>query len=133
MPYQPQATAPRSRAGRLEGISVDQARALEDLADLAGDEWAIDCAGFTLLELLLVIALLSVTAGIMVQALLLVPYLRAAGVPEGLVYSFPVTTRGGDWEIVQGLEIDDFSRGKMDATAQELIEERDAVKELGLI
>jgi malate dehydrogenase len=55
------------------------------------------------------------------------------GVPEGLVYSYPVTTKGGDWEIVSGLEIDDFSRGRMDATAQELVEERDAVKELGLI
>jgi malate dehydrogenase len=55
------------------------------------------------------------------------------GVPEGLVYSYPVTTSGGSWQIVQGLEIDDFSRGRMDATAQELVEERDAVKELGLI
>jgi malate dehydrogenase len=55
------------------------------------------------------------------------------GVPEGLVYSYPVTTRDGSWEIVQGLEIDDFSRGKMDATAAELVEERDAVKDLGLI
>ncbi|WP_332643660.1 malate dehydrogenase [Aeromicrobium sp.] len=55
------------------------------------------------------------------------------GVPEGLIYSFPVTTKGGDWSIVQGLEIDDFSRARMDATAAELIEERDAVKELGLI
>jgi len=55
------------------------------------------------------------------------------GVPEGLIYSFPVTTKDGDWQIVQGLEIDDFSRARMDATAQELIEERDAVKELGLI
>jgi len=54
-------------------------------------------------------------------------------VPEGLIYSFPVTTSKGDWEIVQGLEIDDFSRGRMDATAAELIEERDAVKDLGLI
>ena len=54
-------------------------------------------------------------------------------VPEGIIYSFPVTTSNGDWEIVQGLEIDDFSRGKMDATAAELIEERDAVTELGLI
>ena len=53
--------------------------------------------------------------------------------PRASIYSFPVTTDGGDWEIVQGLEIDDFSRGKMDATAAELIEERDAVKELGLI
>jgi malate dehydrogenase len=55
------------------------------------------------------------------------------GVPEGLIYSFPVTTSAGDWQIVQGLEIDDFSRGKMDATAAELVEERDAVKGLGLI
>ena len=55
------------------------------------------------------------------------------GVPEGLIYSFPVTTSNGDWEIVQGLEIDEFSRAKMDATAQELVEERDAVTELGLI
>jgi malate dehydrogenase len=55
------------------------------------------------------------------------------GVPEGLIYSFPVTTSGGDWQIVQGLEIDDFSRGKMDATAAELAEERDAVQGLGLI
>ena len=55
------------------------------------------------------------------------------GVPEGLIYSYPVTTRDGSWEIVQGLEIDDFSRGKMDATAAELVEERDAVKDLGLI
>jgi malate dehydrogenase len=55
------------------------------------------------------------------------------GVPEGLIYSYPVTTKDGNWEIVQGLEIDDFSRGKMDATAAELAEERDAVKDLGLI
>jgi malate dehydrogenase len=55
------------------------------------------------------------------------------GVPEGLVYSYPVTTSNGQWQIVQGLEIDDFSRGRMDATAAELVEERDAVRELGLI
>ena len=54
-------------------------------------------------------------------------------VPEGLVSSFPVTTSGGDWEIVQGLEIDDFSRSRIDASTKELAEERDAVKELGLI
>jgi malate dehydrogenase len=54
-------------------------------------------------------------------------------VPEGLIYSYPVTTSNGEWEIVQGLEIDEFSRGRMDATAGELVEERDAVKELGLI
>jgi malate dehydrogenase len=55
------------------------------------------------------------------------------GVPEGLVYSCPVTTKDGNWEIVQGLEINEFSRAKMDATAAELSEERDAVKGLGLI
>jgi malate dehydrogenase len=54
-------------------------------------------------------------------------------VPEGLVYSYPVTTDAGTWQIVQGLEIDEFSRAKMDASAAELVEERDAVKELGLI
>jgi malate dehydrogenase len=55
------------------------------------------------------------------------------GVPEGLISSFPVTTSGGSWEIVQGLEIDDFSRGLIDASAAELSEERDAVRKLGLI
>lgn len=55
------------------------------------------------------------------------------GIPEGLMYSFPVTTADGNWEIVQGLEINDFSRSKMDASAAELSEERAAVTELGLI
>jgi len=55
------------------------------------------------------------------------------GIPEGLVYSYPVTTHDGQWEIVQGLEINDFSRAKMDASAAELQEERAAVIELGLI
>ncbi|NHC23299.1 malate dehydrogenase [Nocardioides sp. IC4_145] len=55
------------------------------------------------------------------------------GVPEGLISSFPVTTRDGNWEIVQGLEIDDFSRGRIDASTAELAEERDAVTQLGLI
>ncbi|MCW2916460.1 MAG: malate dehydrogenase [Actinomycetia bacterium] len=55
------------------------------------------------------------------------------GVPEGLVSSFPVTTSGGTWEIVQGLEINDFSRGLIDASVAELSEERDAVRKLGLI
>ena len=54
-------------------------------------------------------------------------------VPEGLVSSFPVTTKDGAWEIVQGLDIDDFSRGKIDASVKELDEERQAVTELGLI
>ncbi|KRF18886.1 malate dehydrogenase [Nocardioides sp. Soil797] len=55
------------------------------------------------------------------------------GVPEGLISSFPVTTDNGDWEIVQGLEIDEFSRGKIDASTAELAEERQAVTDLGLI
>jgi malate dehydrogenase len=54
-------------------------------------------------------------------------------VPEGLISSFPVTTRNGDWEIVQGLDINDFSRSRIDASTKELAEERDAVRELGLI
>ena len=54
-------------------------------------------------------------------------------VPEGLISSFPVTTKDGGWEIVQGLEIDDFSRGRIDASTAELAEERDAIKHLGLI
>ena len=62
-----------------------------------------------------------------------VPSDGSYGVPEGLVYSYPVTTSDGSWEIVQGLEIDDFSRSRMDATAAELVEERDAVTELGLV
>ncbi|OLE27241.1 MAG: malate dehydrogenase [Catenulispora sp. 13_1_20CM_3_70_7] len=55
------------------------------------------------------------------------------GVPEGLVSSFPVTTKGGEWEIVQGLDIDAFSRARIDASVAELAEEREAVKQLGLI
>ncbi|MEJ7628091.1 MAG: malate dehydrogenase [Nocardioidaceae bacterium] len=54
-------------------------------------------------------------------------------VPEGLISSFPVTTSGGDWSIVQGLDIDEFSRGRIDASTAELGEERDAVRTLGLI
>ena len=52
------------------------------------------------------------------------------GITEGLIYSFPCVCKDGDWSIVQGLEINDFSRGKMQATQQELTEERDAVQHL---
>ena len=52
------------------------------------------------------------------------------GIPEGLIYSFPCTCNGGDWTIVQGVDVNDFSRSKMDATAAELSEERDAVAHL---
>jgi malate dehydrogenase len=55
------------------------------------------------------------------------------GVPEGLISSFPVTCKDGKYSIVQGLDINEFSRGKIDASAAELVEERDAVRELGLI
>jgi malate dehydrogenase len=55
------------------------------------------------------------------------------GVPEGLVSSYPVTSREGRWEIVQGLELNAFSRARLDASVAELVEERDAVRELGLI
>jgi malate dehydrogenase len=55
------------------------------------------------------------------------------GVAEGLISSFPVTTKDGAYEIVQGLDIDDFSRARIDKSVNELAEERDAVRELGLI
>jgi malate dehydrogenase len=55
------------------------------------------------------------------------------GVPEGLISSFPVTTKNGDWSIVQGLEIDGFSRGRIDKSTAELADERAAVTELKLI
>ena len=54
-------------------------------------------------------------------------------VPEGLVSSFPVRSAGGDWEIIQGVPVNDFSRGKIDASVEELVAERDAVTKLGLI
>jgi malate dehydrogenase len=55
------------------------------------------------------------------------------GVPEGLISSFPVTTKGGEWSIVTGLEIDEFSRGRIDKSTAELADEREAVTGLGLI
>ncbi|GGT58899.1 malate dehydrogenase [Streptomyces purpureus] len=55
------------------------------------------------------------------------------GVPEGLISSFPVTCKDGKYEIVQGLDINEFSRARIDASVQELAEERDAVRDLGLI
>lgn len=54
-------------------------------------------------------------------------------VPEGLISSFPCVVRDGNWEIVRGLEIDDYSRTKIDASVAELESEREAVKDLGLI
>ncbi len=55
------------------------------------------------------------------------------GVPEGLISSFPCRAVNGEWEIIPGVDINDFSRGKIDASVAELAEERDAVRELGLI
>jgi len=52
------------------------------------------------------------------------------GIPEGIIYGFPVTTENGEYEIVQGLEIDEFSRERMAHTLNELLEERDGVKDL---
>ncbi|HSS47271.1 MAG TPA: malate dehydrogenase [Burkholderiales bacterium] len=52
------------------------------------------------------------------------------GIPEGIIYGFPVTCSGGKYQIIKGLEIDGFSREKMDATLKELQEERDGVKHL---
>ena len=62
-----------------------------------------------------------------------VPSDGSYGVPEGLISSFPCTCANGDYSIVQGLDIDAFSRARIDASVAELLEERAAVKELGLI
>jgi malate dehydrogenase len=62
-----------------------------------------------------------------------VPSDGSYGVPEGLISSFPCVCKNGKYEIVQGLEIDAYSRGKIDASVAELEEERAAVRELGLI
>jgi len=52
------------------------------------------------------------------------------GIPEGVIYGYPVTCKDGEYQIVQGLSINDFSRARMDATHKELLEERDGVKDL---
>ena len=62
-----------------------------------------------------------------------VPSDGSYGVPEGLISSFPCVVKDGKYEIVQGLELNEFSRAKIDASVAELIDERDAVTELGLI
>ena len=62
-----------------------------------------------------------------------VPSDGSYGVPEGVLAGFPVTTAGGAYTIVEGLEIDAFSRARIDASAAELIDERDAVRGLGLL
>jgi len=62
-----------------------------------------------------------------------VPSDGSYGVPEGLISSFPCVCKNGEYKIVQGLDIDAYSRGNIDASVAELVEERDAVRELGLI
>jgi malate dehydrogenase len=62
-----------------------------------------------------------------------VPSDGSYGIPEGVICGFPCTTQGGSYRIVEGLEIDDFSRARIDATVAELFEERKAVEQLGLI
>jgi malate dehydrogenase len=59
-----------------------------------------------------------------------VPSDGSYGIPAGVVYSYPVTCANGRYSIVQGLAVDEFSRGRMDATYKELLEERDGVKDL---
>jgi malate dehydrogenase len=59
-----------------------------------------------------------------------VPADGSYGIGEGVMYSYPVTCQGGRYEIMQGLSVDEFSRGRMDATHRELLEEREGVKEL---
>lgn len=55
------------------------------------------------------------------------------GIPEGIISGFPCVSRNGAWEIVPGLEIDDFSRTRIDASVAELVEERESVQALGLL
>jgi malate dehydrogenase len=62
-----------------------------------------------------------------------VPSDGSYGVPAGLISSFPVTTANGKYEIVQGLELNEFSRTRIDASVAELAEERDTVQKLGLV
>jgi malate dehydrogenase len=59
-----------------------------------------------------------------------VPSDGSYGIPAGVIYGYPVTCRDGKYQIVQGLAVNEFSRTKMDATHQELLEERDGVKDL---
>jgi len=59
-----------------------------------------------------------------------VPSDGSYGIPAGVIYGYPVACRNGDYQIVQGLSVNEFSRARMDATNKELLEERDGVKEL---
>jgi malate dehydrogenase len=62
-----------------------------------------------------------------------VPADGSYGVEEGIVSGFPCSCSGGEWKIVEGLEVPEFSRGRIDASVAELREERDAVSGLGLV
>ena len=62
-----------------------------------------------------------------------VPSDGSYGVDEGLISSFPCTCAGGEWSIVQDLEVNDFAKEKIEATVNELREERAAVTKLGLV
>ena len=59
-----------------------------------------------------------------------VPSDGSYGIPKGLIFSFPVTCKGGDYQIVQGLKFDEFGQSKMDATQKELEEERAALSSI---
>jgi malate dehydrogenase len=59
-----------------------------------------------------------------------VPSDGSYGIPEGVIYSYPVTCKNGEYSVVQGLSVNEFSREKMAATHRELLEERDGVKDL---
>jgi malate dehydrogenase len=62
-----------------------------------------------------------------------VPADGSYGVEEGIVAGFPCRCSGGEWSIVEGVDVTEFSRGRIDASAAELREERDAVSKLGLV
>src|SRR5919109_1239369 len=59
-----------------------------------------------------------------------VPSDGSYGIPEGVIYGYPVTTRNGSYQVVKGIEVSEFSRKRIDATLKELHEERDSVKQL---
>jgi malate dehydrogenase len=59
-----------------------------------------------------------------------VPSDGSYGIPEGVIFGYPVTTRGGQYQVVKGIEVSEFSRKRIDATLKELHEERDGVKSL---
>ena len=59
-----------------------------------------------------------------------VPSDGSYGIPEGMMFGFPVTCTNGEYQIVQGLDIDDFSQERINATLKELQEEREGVKDL---